>query len=221
MKRLVLLLVAAVVVYFGVNLVRLFQVMRAVDTAPAAAPKVADSVVHDAGADDPEPSCDSKAMRDEYAASRTSMAFEDWCPARLSHRLTTWRLKRLPTASAATLCGWNSPYFVAVKYETLLPESDAFLKTNRIIDEVGAESLSWVLNRWRNGDAQAITAEAAAFRRLGLEPYAVLLEKAKGALKDEAQLGTLNAEWEALEKQRLYATWFERGCPQLATCAPR
>ena len=33
--------------------------------------------------------------------------------------------------------------------------------------------------------------------------------------------GTLNAEWEALEKQRLYATWFERECPQLATCAPR
>jgi hypothetical protein len=145
------------------------------------------------------------------------MAFEDWCPATLSSRLTTRRLKRLPTASAATLCGWKSPYFVAAKCETVLPESDAFLKTSRVIDEVGAESL----NRWRNGDAQAITAEAAAFRRLGLEPDAVLLEKAKGALKNEAQLGTLNAEWEAHEKQRLYATWFERECLQLATCAPR
>jgi hypothetical protein len=168
---------------------------------------------------DPEPSCDDSKLKAEYAASGSSMKYEDWCGATIAGARLMWRNKHLPTASAETICAWKSPYHVALKCEGTLPESDPFMIASTSISEVGAESISWVIEHWR--EESQIPRDINAFRSLGLEPYAVLLEKAKAARDDKKKLEAIGDEWDALERQHVFADWFEKNCATLVTCTPR
>ncbi len=167
---------------------------------------------------DPEPTCDDPAFKAEFAKQTAFKNFDDYCAGMIAGPRLVWRNKHLHEMSDETICSWKSPYHVALKCEGTLSEEDPFMIASTTISEVGAESISWVLEQWR--EPAQIPRDIEAFRKLGLEPYAAVLEKAKASLNDKSKVEALQTEWDELEKQRIFQDWFEKNCAALVKCSP-
>ncbi len=168
---------------------------------------------------DDQPGCDSAFSRSVFLGQRPSLSYKEWCAANAGALRLDWQNKHRLTSSDEAICSWNKPDQVAAKCEGKLSEDDPFMIAASTIGEIGGDNLAQVVQRARPGSLLA--RDIDAFRKLGLEAHAALLEKANAARNDRAKLDAIAGEWAALEEKGVFTAWFEKNCMTLVKCTPR
>lgn len=166
-----------------------------------------------------QPGCDSAFSRSVYVSQKPMLSYKEWCAANAEALRLDWQNKHRLSSSDEAICAWNKPDQVAAKCEGKLSEDDPFMIAASTIGEIGGDNLAQVVQRARPGTL--LSRDIEAFRKLGLEAHAALLEKANVARNDRAKLDAIAEEWAALEEKGVFIDWFEKNCMTLVKCTPR
>jgi hypothetical protein len=162
--------------------------------------------------------CDSAFSRSVYLSQKPLLSYQEWCTANAGALQLDWQNKHRLTSSDEAICSWNKPDQVAAKCEGKLSEDDPFMVASGTVNEVGGDNLAQVVQRARPGTQLA--RDIAAFRKLGLQEYATVLEKADAVKNERAKLDVVAAEWAALEEKGVFVDWFQKHCAELVKCSP-